>query len=526
MPCNAKPPAFVFFKLARAPRVAYAKLMDAAKEIEILIRAKYSILYIVSWEERRVEEALQDVCKRLNRTLHTWSVTQGMKPTVNRISGPANPTALPMELEALASVHESAEFTVFLMKDFHPYMKDYRVIRLLRDLNVRLKSRAQTLILMGPMLTLPTELEKDITVIDFGLPNRAEIEETLDQVIEAVKGNEKVEAKLTKAQRELLIKSAQGLTLDEIENVFARSLVEAKRFDVEVVLEEKKQIVKKSGLLEYYPAQHTLSDVGGMDLLKEWLNQRTESFTDRAREFGIPSPKGILILGVQGCGKSLLAKAVAAHWSLPMLKMDVGRIFGSLVGQSEENMRRAIKVAESVAPCVLWMDELEKGFAGMSGGGVSDSGTTARVFATFLTWMQEKTKPVFLIATANDVTKLPPEMLRKGRFDEIFFVDLPDRAEREQIFSIHLAKRKRKPKDFDLKALGENSRGFSGAEIEQVIVGALYRAFAAKRELSQKDLMDECDAIVPLSVMMSEEINELREWATLRTRPSSTRKGD
>lgn len=499
--------------------------MDAVAEIEVLIRAKYSILYLVTWEEKRVEDAMAKLCGNLGRTLHTWSVTQGMKPAVTRTSGPAKPSTLPPELEALATIHESAEYTVFLLKDFHSYLKDYRVVRLLRDLNVRLKGRAQTIVLMGPVLTLPVELEKDVTVVDFSLPETEEIEACLDRIIEAVKGDEKINSKLTKAQRELLVKSAQGLTLDEIENVFARSFVEKKKFDVEVILEEKKQIVKKSGLLEYYAAQQKLSDVGGMELLKEWLDQRTESFTDRAKDFGIPAPKGMLILGVQGCGKSLLAKAVAAHWSLPMLKMDVGRIFGSLVGQSEENMRKAIKVSESVAPCILWMDELEKGFSGMSSSGVSDSGTTARVFSTFLTWMQEKTKPVFLIATANDVSKLPPEMLRKGRFDEIFFVDLPDRPEREAIYAIHLSKRKRDPKNFDLKALGENSLGFSGAEIEQVVVGALYRAFAKKRELAMEDLMEESDAIVPLSVMMKEDIDELREWATLRTRPASRRDG-
>jgi len=271
--------------------------------------------------------------------------------------------------------------------------------------------------------------------------------------VEAVKGNPDVDTSLGPQARELILKSAQGLTIDEVESVFARSLVEKKHFDIEVILEEKKQIVRKSGLLEYYPAQDKMIDVGGMELLKDWLEKRTDAFTDKAKKFGIPSPKGILLLGVQGCGKSLLAKAVAAEWNLPMLKLDVGRIFGSLVGQSEENIRRAIKVAESVAPCVLWADELEKGFAGVGGSGVSDGGTTARVFATFLTWMQEKTKPVFLIATANDVSALPPEMLRKGRFDEIFFVDLPDAGEREQIFSSHVKKRHRDPANFTLPAL-------------------------------------------------------------------------
>jgi len=246
----------------------------------------------------------------------------------------------------------------------------------------------------------------------------------------------------------------------------------------------------------------------------------------KARDFGIPAPKGILLLGVQGCGKSLLAKAVAAEWNLPMLKLDVGRIFGSLVGQSEENIRKAISVAESVAPCVLWADELEKGFAGLGGSGVSDSGTTARVFATFLTWMQDKTKPVFLIATANEVNALPPEMLRKGRFDEVFFVDLPDLKEREQIISIHLSKRNRDPAKFDLAAIATATKGFSGAEIEQVIVGALFSAFDDGRDLTEEDVMTEAKSVVPLSVMMREEIDELRTWAQLRTRPASKQDGD
>lgn len=495
--------------------------MDAAKEIEVLIRAKYPIVYVVSWEERRVEQAVAALCKTLNRTMHTWSVTQGMRPPVPRATGPVRGTTLPGELEALALVHEAPEYTVFLLKDFHPYMKDNRVIRLLRDLAVRLRGKAQTIILLGPSLNLPTDLQKDITVLDFPLPEQPEIEATLDKVIAAVKDNPNVDSSLEPEKREQLVKSAQGLTLDEIESVFARSLVEMKKFDLDIVLEEKKQIIRKSGLLEYYPADQKMKDVGGMDLLKEWLDKRTSSFSDKARAFGLPAPKGILLIGVQGCGKSLIAKSVSAHWNLPLLKLDVGRIFGSLVGQSEENIRRAISVAESVAPCILWADELEKGFAGTGGSGVSDSGTTARVFSTFLTWMQEKTAPVFLIATANDVSALPPEMLRKGRFDEIFFVDLPGDEEREQIFSIHLAKRHRDVKKFNLKALAKATDGYSGAEIEQIVVGALFVAFDAGRELQQKDVIAEAKAVVPLSVMMREEIDELRTWAQLRTRPAS-----
>jgi ATP-dependent 26S proteasome regulatory subunit len=498
----------------------------AEQEIEVLVRAKYPILYIVSWEEKRVEDAMTAISQRLGRQLHTWSITQGVRPPVNRQTGPRQPTALPGELEVLALAHEAPEKTIFLLKDFHPYMKDYRVIRLLRDLAVRLRGRSQTLVLMGPVLSLPSDLEKDISVVDFPLPNAEEIDKMLDKVISAVKDNPNVDVNLEPLQREQIVKSAQGLTADEIESVFARSLVEKKRFDLDSVLVEKQQIIRKSGLLEYYSPDQKLKDVGGMELLKEWLARREKSFTDKAREFGIPAPKGILLLGVQGCGKSLTAKAVGAQWNLPLLKLDVGRIFGSLVGQSEENIRKAIKVAESVAPCILWADELEKGFAGMSGSGVSDSGTTARVFSTFLTWMQEKTAPVFLIATANDVTALPPEMLRKGRFDEIFFVDLPDGPEREQIFAIHLKKRNRDVGKFNLKTLSKATDGYSGAEIEQVVVGALYIAFDAGRDLQQKDLLTEAKSVVPLSVMMCEEIGELREWAELRTRPASKRDPD
>ncbi|MBV6458121.1 MAG: ATP-dependent zinc metalloprotease FtsH [Fimbriimonadaceae bacterium] len=496
--------------------------MDVIRELEVLVRAKYSVLYLNTWEESRVEDALKDICTKLNRKLYVWSVTQGMKPALASANRPG--PALPGELEALAQVHEGPEFAVFLLKDFHAYMKDYRVVRLLRDLSSRLRGRAQTLILCAPTLNLPVELEKDVTVIDFPLPGRQDIEEMVDLALKATE-SQGVTAPEPE-ERELIVKSAYGLTMHEIESSFARSLVEKKKLDVETLLEEKKQIVRKSGLLEFYPAEAKLADVGGMDLLKDWLNKRQEAFTDKAKDFGIPAPKGILLLGVQGCGKSLLAKAIAATWNLPMLKMDIGRIFGSLVGQSEENIRRAIRIAESVSPCCLWADELEKGFAGIGSSGVSDSGTTMRVFATFLTWMQEKTRPVFIIATANDVTALPPELLRKGRFDEIFFVDLPDREEREDIFRIHLSKRKRDPANYDIPEIAKLTKGFSGAEIEQVVVGALYYAFDAGRELNMDDLKKEADQLVPLSVMMAEDIDELRDWARMRTRPSSTQDGD
>ena len=499
--------------------------MKAKKEFEVLIRAKYPIIYVVTWEEQRFLEVIEEVAKELDRDLHVWSITQGLKPPVSRTRGPAKPSKLASELEVLAQVHESPEFTVFVLKDFHAYLKDARVIRLLRDLAIRLRSRASTLFLVSPSLSLPPELEKDLTVAEFPLPSADDIAEQLDEVIEAMKDVEAVDVELTDDERELLIHSAQGLTSAEIESALARSLVVNKSLCVDTIIEEKKQIVRKTGMLEFYPADNTLADVGGHELLKTWLGKRSKSWSEAAREFGIPSPRGILLLGVQGCGKSLVAKAVASTWNLPMLKMDVGRIFGSYVGQSEENMRRAIRLAESLAPCVLWLDEMEKGFAGV-GGGVSDSGTTARVFATFLTWMQEKTKPVFLIATANDVSALPPELLRKGRFDEIFFVDLPDLEDRKEIFKIHITKRGRSPRKFRVAELAKATKGFSGAEIEQLIIGALHLAFDAGRELETKDIMQEAKSQVPLSKMMPEEISMLRAWAKNRARPSSKRGAD
>jgi SpoVK/Ycf46/Vps4 family AAA+-type ATPase len=290
---------------------------------------------------------------------------------------------------------------------------------------------------------------------------------------------------------------------------------------VNEVFAEKQQIIRKSGLLEYYKTEDDFSSVGGLTVLKDWLNKRSVAFTDEARAFGLPAPKGILLLGVQGCGKSLCAKAVSRLWQLPLLRFDMGRMFGSLVGSSEENVRRAIAVAESVAPAVLWVDEIDKAFVGSQSSGATDGGTTARVFGTFLTWLSEKDAPVFVVTTANDVSQLPPELLRKGRLDEIFYVDLPNEEEREQIFRIHVAKRGREPKNFDLKELAAASKDFSGAEIEEAVISALYDAFYAKEELSTQYVLAALAATVPLAKTMSEKINDARKWAIGRARNAS-----
>ncbi len=486
-------------------------------EIDTLVRARYPIIYIVSWEEKRVEDALRAIAGARGKKIYTWTITQGMGINAQMRD---DPTRDP--LAALDFIMDSRDQAIFVLKDFHSYVSDNATVRRLRDLTYALKTSYKTLVILSPVLKLPPELEKEITVVDYPLPNAEELDRLLEGIVQSVKNNRQINANLPEDEREQLLKAAQGLTASEAENVFAKSLVEKHTFDVDVVVSEKEQIIRKSGLLEYYRATEAFADVGGVDSLKGWLHTRSLAFTEKAREFGLPQPKGIMLLGVQGCGKSLCCKAVASLWRLPLLRLDVGKIFSGIVGSSEENVRRAISIAESVAPAILWIDELEKGFAGTQSSPFSDAGTTARVFASFITWLQEKTAPVFVVATANDISQLPPELLRKGRFDEIFFVDLPSKSEREEIFGIHLKKRKRDPGRFDLAQLASQAPGFSGAEIEQSVIDALYKAFDEGREVSTEDVVSCVEASVPLSMTMKEKIDELREWAAHRCRPAST----
>lgn len=484
-------------------------------EISTLIRARYPILYIVSWEERRVEDALRDIAHSA-KNVYTWSVTTGLQPQ------PTYGGVVTTVLATLEFVEKCDEEAIFVLKDLHSSIADPIITRRLRDMATGIKNTRKTIVILAPILRLPPELEKDISVIDYDLPTYGDLGELLDLIIDKIKRDgAEVNTSLTDDEREAVIKAAQGLTLAEAESVFARSLVEKRGFDINVILKEKEQIVRKSGLLEYYPADQKFSDVGGLANLKDWLAKRGSAFTEKAKAFGLPEPKGILLLGVQGCGKSLSAKAVGSLWNLPLLRLDVGKIFSGIVGSSEQNVRRAIQVAESVAPVVLWMDEMEKGFAGVQSSPFSDAGTTSRVFGTFITWLQEKTAAVFVVATANDISQLPPELLRKGRFDEIFFVDLPSIDERKDIFAIHLSKRKRDPKMFDLDKLAEAAVGFSGAEIEQAVVSALFDAFASGAELKTEDIFKSVNASVPISVTMAEQIADLRVWAEKRARPAS-----
>jgi SpoVK/Ycf46/Vps4 family AAA+-type ATPase len=428
-------------------------------------------------------------------------------------------------MKALGAIEKLNEPSLVVLKDFHPYLEDPQVVRAVRELAHFLKSTFTTVVMLSPTLVIPPELEKEMSVLDVPLPSYAELLELLKGIVAVVRKGGKAVVSLSREEAEKLIRAAQGLTYSEAENAFAKAIANDGRLDgadIRMVQDEKRQIVRKNGLLEFITVDDTLESVGGLDSLKTWLSRRTAAFGENARKFGLPEPKGLLLLGVQGCGKSLTAKAVASHWKLPLLRLDLGRIFSGLVGSSEENLRRAIRVAEGVAPAVLWVDELEKGISGASSSGSGDTGVSARVFGALLTWLQEKTAPVFVVATANRIDVLPPELLRKGRFDEIFFVDLPEAPEREEIFRIHLKRRNRDARAFDVPALAQRAQGFSGAEIEQAVVSGLYEAFAEGAELQQKHVLQAIEETQPLSVTMREHVEQLRSWAALRTRPASS----
>ena len=495
----------------------------------MLIRAKYPLIYLLSWEERRVEAMLQRVASKRMKRLFVWTVTEGIRA----IDGVGQTTVAPQAttpLKALEHISQCCDAAIFVLKDLHLFLQDTRhpeaitLIRKLRDMVQPLKESERTVILLSPVLRYPVELEKDITVLDFSLPTRGELSAALERVVRSARsrsGGSGLQIDLDGFSQERVLKAAQGLTASEAENVFARSLVMTHRLDLDVIVAEKRQLIRKSRVLEYCSAVEDMEHVGGMADLKTWLRKRSLAFSERARQFGLPEPKGVLLLGVQGGGKSLVAKSVASLWKLPLLRLDMGKVFSEMVGASEENIRMALRLAESVSPCVLWLDELEKGLSGLGSSDRSDAGTAARVFGSFLVWMQEKTSPVFVIATCNDISSVPLELLRKGRFDEIFFIDLPTSEEREDIFAIHLARRHRDPALFDLRPLAQATAGFSGAEIEQVIISSLYDAFEEGRDLTHEDLLANIRNTIPLSQTVKERVDALRSWARTHARLAS-----
>ena len=474
------------------------------------IRAGYPGIYLVSCEEARVEAELKAIAETVKYRLFAWSVIEGLVDTKD---GHARQAQDPVQV--LEAMSELPENTMVLLKDFHQFLEDANPV-LVRQVKEALrtgKTKGKVLVVLGCRFTLPPELAREWVVVDFALPGKEEMSVVLDNIAGS--------AKLSKPagdERELLLDAASGLTSIEAENAFALSVVEQSRLCPRIVAREKASEVKKGGLLEVYPPEATLKEIGGLDVLKDWLLKRRDAFGQEAKAYGLPAPKGLLIIGIPGTGKSLTAKATASVFQRPLLKLDAGRLFAGLVGQSESNLRSAIATVEAIAPCVLWIDELEKGFSGSRSSSATDGGTSARVFGSFLSWLQDRKAPVFVVATANDVTQLPPELLRKGRFDELFFVDLPNQEEREAIWHIQVAKYGRKPQNFDLAQLAKATEGLTGSEIEQVFIDSLHEAFSQRSEPTDLSIAMQLNDLVPLSKLMSEQVDGLRKWAKGRAR--------
>ncbi len=490
------------------------------EELSILIQAQYPLIYLVTSEEERAEQAIAEIAQagKPQRRIFLWTVTHGIVEYGQPRNVTQHNTVSPEAAVEWAT--RQRDPAIFVFKDLHPFVDSPAVTRWLRDAIASFRGSQRTILLMSPVQQIPIELEKEVAVLDFAMPDMAELNQVLSQQLDLTRNR-----RITTETREKLLKAALGLTRDEAEKVYRKAQVTTGRLteeEVGIVLSEKKQLIRRNGILEYIEEDETIQSVGGLEELKRWLTQRSNAFTERAREYGLPQPKGMLILGVPGCGKSLIAKTTSRLWGLPLLRLDMGRVYdGSMVGRSEANLRNALKTAESISPAILFIDELDKAFAGTAGSADSDGGTSSRIFGSFLTWMQEKDSPVFVMATANRVERLPGEFLRKGRFDELFFVDLPNAEERKDIFRIHLSKRKRDIPRFDLDQLANVSDGFSGAEIEQALVAAMYDAFAQEREFTQLDIIAAVKATQPLSKTMSEQVTALRDWARQRARPAA-----
>ncbi|MGH7259260.1 MAG: AAA family ATPase [Nitrospiraceae bacterium] len=490
-------------------------LSTSIHDIKTLILSSHPVIAIETVEEERVRSLLLSVSAQTRMPLFEWSLTRGLiraddAVQVNRTT--ASPAALLGHLEGLR-----AEILV-LLKDFSRHLDDATHARLFREVAERFATNRSTAVLAGDTVQLPNELEALTVRYRLQLPDREELNAVVTNVLQSLEGKAPRVKELSPTDRDELLRAMNGLTLNQARQAVSQAVIEDGALTphaVQEVLNRKAQMIKEGGLLEYYPVEDNRYQLGGFSNLKAWLQRAYMGFSQEAKELNLTPPRGILIVGVPGCGKSLACKVIARDWKLPLLKLDAGRLFDKFVGESEKNFRKAIAMAESMAPVVFWIDEIEKGMVA-TGSGEADAGLSRRLFGAFLTWLQEKKQEVFVVATANDLSVLPPELLRKGRFDEIFFVDLPNEAEREAILSIQLGLRKQNPATFELKTVVSACDGFSGAEIEQAIVASLYRALAQKKPLDTSLLLEELRQTVPLSVSRREDIQQLRDTAAGR----------
>jgi SpoVK/Ycf46/Vps4 family AAA+-type ATPase len=481
--------------------------MSFAEEFQLLLRACNPLIYIPTSEEERLEKTIAELAKQVNnRNIYIWDFVDGYQDNPNNENfGRRNP------LQALEYIERMSDRIAgaFILRDFQRFFDDISISRKLRNLARTLKSQPKNIVIAAPNLEIPTDLEELFTIINFPYPTDTEIKTEIQRILTATGSslNDKLLGELVRA--------AQGLPLERLRRVLAKAVASQGTIepeDVELILEEKRQSIRRTEILDYYPATEQITDIGGLDNLKDWLLKRGDAFSERARAYGLPFPRGLLLIGIQGTGKSLTAKAIAHHWHLPLLRLDVGRLFGGLVGESERRTRQMTELAEALSPCVLWIDEIDKAFSGIDSRG--DAGTSSRVFGTFITWMAEKKKPVFVVATANNIQALPPEMLRKGRFDEIFFVGLPSQDEREAIFKVHLSRlRPHSLQNYDLKRLAYETPDFSGAEIEQTLIESMHIGFSQNRDFTTDDILEAASQIIPLARTVGEQIQMLQNWA-------------
>jgi ATPase family associated with various cellular activities (AAA) len=505
---------------------------DSLDRLKVLINSSTPIVVMETVEEVRAVSLVRQACSELNMAVFEWTIADGL---VRCGSGVAASMAAPSSMrteaagpktsvynstdpvQALANMETMTVEAVFVLKDFHRHMDNPVIVRRLRDVGQKFSANRRTLVLTAPSIDMPPELASLVEFFDLPLPDQDRLHEIIKETYTRMSGTHTLTLQLDANGVDAMAANLRGLTEEEADRAISQTLVARLALSpdcVTDVLEAKKALLKRSEMLEFVDATDTMASVGGLENLKNWLGQRRGSWDDKAREFGLDAPKGVIIMGVQGCGKSLCARAVAGEWKLPLVKFDTAAIYDKYIGETEKRIQKVFKVAEGLAPCVLWIDELEKVFAGSGPDSASaDAGVSSRLLASFLSWMQDRKAPVFVAATCNNVSALPPELIRKGRFDELFFVDLPNQAERKQIFAIQLTKRKRKPEDYDLDRIAEAAESFSGAEIESAVQGALYAAFSRKQELSVEDLLHALETTVPLSVTRAEEIATLRDWA-------------
>ena len=482
--------------------------MTFNNELNLFLRARYPIIYINTIEEDRVEYVIRkNVKTNRKRSIYSWDFVDGYTNNPNNQGfGNRNP------LQALELIERLNSDTpaIFLLKDFNRFLNDLAISRKLRNLSRSLKLQPKTIIIIGSELNIPFELRDLITLLEFQLPTENEIIEELQRLIESL------EIYVDKKLFEDLTRSCQGLSLERIRRVFSKILATYKTINnssISILLSEKKQIISQTEILEYSSVHEKFDNLGGLNNLKEWLQKRQTAFSSKAVTYGLPTPRGLLLIGIQGTGKSLTAKAIANDWKLPLLKLDVGKLFGGIVGESESRLRQMISVTETMSPCILWIDEIDKAFNNSENKG--DGGTSNRILGTFVSWLSEKTKPVFVIATANTIDYLPLEIIRKGRFDEIFFLDLPQRSEREEIFRIHLQQfRPKSWKKFNYRELAQITDSFSGAEIRQSIIEAMYQAFSEQREFTTNDIKNAISDSIPLANIENDQMLKLKKWAT------------